>query len=165
MEQHLVVLLAAVLPLVLLAAWLGIRAWTDLRRAWQARGWLPVAGVVMQSEVEEVLVRVRVSTSVNATRLVLRYRPRVVYRYTANGATHWSDRLHFGAVLLSSDTTAASHMIARLPPGAVVTIYYNPANPADAVLERRVGWGTHALWLTTLLVLATAVGITLVIVS
>ncbi len=157
--EQLILLLAAVLPLVLLAAWLGVRAGADLRRAWRARVWLPTAGLVLRSEVEESLVRVRTSTGLSTTRLARRYRARVVYQYAAGGAIHRGERLHFGAAFVSSGTGAAERTVARLPLGAAVTVYYNPDDPADAVLERRVGWGTHVLWICTLLVLAAAVGI------
>ncbi|GAB4199070.1 MAG: hypothetical protein OHK0022_19020 [Roseiflexaceae bacterium] len=163
MEERLILLLTAVLPLALLAFWLGSRAWAGFRRVHQARDWPVVPGRIVRSEVQEVMVRVRRNTSINTTRTALRYRPRVIYQYVVGGVPHQGERLHFGDTTLSSDTAAANRIVARFQPSATVSVYYNPADPSDAVLERRVGWGTHILWISALLVLILMVSIVVAI--
>jgi hypothetical protein len=43
----------------------------------------------------------------------------------------------------------------KLPPGRPVEVFFNPANPAETVLERRVSGGGH-IYLTGLLIIVGA---------
>jgi hypothetical protein len=60
------------------------------------------------------------------------YGIKVQYRYTVSGVRYSSDRLRFGA--MSSGDNWADTMLARFPQGRAVTVYYNPRDPAEAVL-------------------------------
>jgi len=37
-----------------------------------------------------------------------------------------------------------------------VTVVYNPVGPQEAVLEARVGWGSHILWISALVIVLCA---------
>lgn len=81
---------------------------------------------------------------------------RVSYTYQVAGrefrSQRWSPR-----VPVDASEAAARQRIHRYPPGALVRVYYNPDDPADAVLEtgRRLAWlllvGAAALILLGLL--------------
>lgn len=57
------------------------------------------------------------------------------YKYTVSGQQYQSGALGFGQMVLS-DYDAAAQKAAQYPVGSMVQVYYNPENPADAVLER-----------------------------
>lgn len=58
--------------------------------------------------------------------------PHIVYEYTAGGRTHRSHQLR-GVPLGASELP---HFLSRYPAGATAQVYYNPADPQEAVLER-----------------------------
>ena len=91
-----------------------------------AQSWLSTTGTVLMSSVQS-------RRSGNSTSTF----PVVVYQYEVNGKTHQSQTIKAGEqfmnvrILGQADATAA-----RYPIGANVTVYYNPANPAESALER-----------------------------
>lgn len=100
------------------------------------------------------MIRQRVRTSVSRYRWVKRYTPRILYEYSAQGRIFRGARIYFGEILYSSDPNDASRLLTRYPVGNV-TVYYNPVNPAEAILEPRVGPGTIILWSVASLLLIT----------
>jgi hypothetical protein len=60
----------------------------------------------------------------------------VVYSYTVAGQEYRSDHRDFGGGG-SGSLAGGNAIIARYPAGSNVTVYYNPATPGDAVIERR----------------------------
>jgi hypothetical protein len=90
-----------------------------------AQSWLTTTGQVVLSRVE---VSGGENTSVN---------PRVVYQYQVGAQTYQGQVIRAGSQFFSvSSSRSAYDTIDRYPVGASVTVYYNPANPADAALER-----------------------------
>jgi hypothetical protein len=91
-----------------------------------AQSWLSTTGMVLMSSVQS-------RRSGNSTSTF----PVVVYQYEVNGKTYQSQTIKAGEqfmnvrILGQADATAA-----RYPIGANVTVYYNPANPAESALER-----------------------------
>jgi hypothetical protein len=61
--------------------------------------------------------------------------PLVMYVYQVEGQTYQSQRIYFGGVVGGSVMTG---VIKKYPVGAQVPVYYDPQNPADAVLERSI---------------------------
>lgn len=72
----------------------------------------------------------------------LMYRPVVRYRYAAPGGSFVGDKLATTGRLYPKEA-AARRVAARYPAGTTVMARYNPADPAEAILERGVGGG---LW-------------------
>ncbi len=66
----------------------------------------------------------------------IHYRAAFQYEYAVNGLNYRGSRYRYGGYL--SDEAAASALVAAHPRGAGVTVYYNPANPADTVLSPKV---------------------------
>jgi hypothetical protein len=63
--------------------------------------------------------------------------PVVVYQYAVNGQSHQSQTIKVGEQFLNVRVIGqAQATVARYPIGANVTVYYNPANPAESALER-----------------------------
>lgn len=63
--------------------------------------------------------------------------PVVVYQYSVNGQSYQSQTIKAGEQYLNVRVMGqAQATVARYPIGANVTVYYNPANPAESALER-----------------------------
>jgi hypothetical protein len=63
----------------------------------------------------------------------------IVYEYTVSGERLRNNRVDIGE---NRGNFEVAETIARYPVGAVVTVYYNPRDPRDAVLERELPRGT-----------------------
>jgi hypothetical protein len=59
----------------------------------------------------------------------------VKYAYQVGGRDYRSTRLYVGRPVLTGSPKIAQDIIAKYPPGAQVSVFYNPANPAEAMLE------------------------------
>ncbi len=59
----------------------------------------------------------------------------VCYVYRVAGQDYQSTRIYPGRPVFSGNPGAAAAMITRYPAHARVSVHYNPANPAEAVLE------------------------------
>jgi hypothetical protein len=157
-------ILAVALPMLLVAGVVAAQAWHGQRQATAACNWPQTIGQVIWSGVRETRVRTRKRIGVSSYRMVTRYGPRVVYIYTVDGVRYQSERLQMGWALVSSEAGDGERVVARYPVGSQVTVYYNSANPAEATLDPRIGWGTRMLWLIALgLLLATIVVLVILI--
>ncbi len=73
-----------------------------------------------------------------------RYRPYLAYTYIVNGRSYTNDDLYFSIQALfgtdiSYDThVRAQHYIGGRQTGQAVTVIYNPDDPQQAILERRI---------------------------
>lgn len=97
-----------------------------------AAGWPQTPAVI---EVSEVLPERHFEDT-------LMYKPVVRYRYSAPGGTFAGDKLATTGRLYPREA-AARRVVARYPVGTTVMARYNPADPAEAVLERGASGG---LW-------------------
>jgi hypothetical protein len=61
--------------------------------------------------------------------------PLVLYAYQVEGQPYQSQRIYFGTPVGGSAMTG---VVKKYPVGAQVPVYYDPQNPADAVLERTI---------------------------
>lgn len=107
-----------------------------------ARSWPAASGEILSAESEAY----RAWTRVGSDSLVRRtfYRPVIVYTYTVGGREYTADRVTLGGQAGWSSSRFFQRSLAKYPPGSPVTVYYNPSNPSEAVLERRV-WGSRLL--------------------
>ena len=63
--------------------------------------------------------------------------PRIVYEYTVEGRRHESEQVRAGEKFLRAYTSKEAYAaVDRYPEGASVTVYYDPAEPGAAALER-----------------------------
>ena len=61
----------------------------------------------------------------------------MLYQYEVAGQTYHCNVVGAGDQYMSVRTSAnIQERLAKYPIGAQVTVYYNPANPTDAALER-----------------------------
>ena len=77
------------------------------------------------------------------------YSTQVSYAYAVNGISYTGQRISFGSGSgVPGDPHPAQSTITLYPPGTAVTVYYDPENPQEALLEpgeNPIVWGS--LWL------------------
>jgi hypothetical protein len=67
------------------------------------------------------------------------YSPHVEYTYQVGGQEYLGQNITFGFKQGYGSPAKAEAITARYPAGGAVTVYYDPANPQQAVLERKAG--------------------------
>lgn len=97
-----------------------------LERAKASKTWPTVMGVVEESEVQSH----RSSNSSSST-----YSPKVVYQYQVEGTDFECRTVWFGGDVSTSNRSLAQDTVNKYPVKQQVTVYYDPADPATAVLE------------------------------
>jgi len=105
----------------------GILAWSIVNCIYAvlSRRWPQVTGVIVVSDLQR-------SSDADGG---YSYRPEVSYRYFVNREEFVARRTRFGDRLQLSWSAPAVRIISRYRVGAVVSVHYNPDDPADAVLE------------------------------
>ncbi len=117
------------------------------REAKESKDWLSTSGLISFSDISTITPTREVDITRSPT-----YAPVVEYTYTVQGIAYRGKRIGFGTVISSTRTEAAS-IIERYPVGTVVNVYYDPHNPAEAVLEQKVGSQTGFLVLICICIL------------
>ncbi len=117
------------------------------KKAETSQGWPHTLGQVVNAEVK------RTANTDDDGHITYAYHPEVEYTYEAAGQVYSSRRLMFGAVQAANTPKKAQQTLARYPLGAQVTVYYDPAKPADSVLERTAGASTSMLVIGIVMVL------------
>ena len=98
-----------------------------LRRAWRLRRWRSAAATVLESWLDDGGGNPRDRRAKVCVR----------YRYTVAGIVHVGERLAFRSPIYRN-STAAQRMQDKLPPGKRIEVWYNPANPADVVIDKQI---------------------------
>lgn len=98
------------------------------RQARASAGWSAASGRVLSVQSDEF------QSSTSSGKL---HRPSIVYTFEAGGMQHISDRVAFGWDIGWSTPRFFRRRLERYPEDALVTVYYDPQNPGDSVLERR----------------------------
>lgn len=89
------------------------------------------------------------------------YYARVVYQYQVEDDLYASQQVSFGITKSYASQNGAGQALKAYPIGKEVTVYYDPADPSNAVLDRSTTRVTPFLWLgggIALLGLLTLVG-------
>ena len=109
------------------------------KQAGATKGWAQTTGRIVSSETEKF--RARTGTSGSSSKVAAgpyrtHYRQRVNYAYQVGGNDYASDRVAFGGRTSGTIASLESASVKRYQAGSKVTVYYDPANPTQAVLER-----------------------------
>ena len=96
-----------------------------------SQAWSTVQGTVVESRVG------RSASTDSEGEVSYSYYPEIRYQYQVMGNEYQGDKISFSPKI-SSIRSWAERVIAKYPTGANVTIYYQPDNPSNAVLERSV---------------------------
>ena len=147
-----IIFIPILLALVVLLVW----RFTDLPRVWGERGqnrklveasmhWQTTTGKIIASEVTH-----GPQTERGGTRAAPKFYPEIKYEYVVNGAMFSSERRGIGGEIGMAEN-AARTIAERYAVGSDVTVYYDPARPAEALLEQQItGLELHQLILPVL---------------
>ncbi len=116
-------------------AYMIYRSIQDRKKAKASLAWPSTQGRVIESRVVES----RSSDSDGDTTTT--YRPYIKYEYQVVGSVFTSDKLAIGPAVSTSSYRKAEEKVKRMPAGAAVTVFYNPDDPTEAVLEQRSNAG------------------------
>jgi hypothetical protein len=108
---------------LLVGAWLVRRVAQSRAELRASESWAPTRGRVVSSELQDL----------GKSGLL----PRVAYEYEAGGGRYRSERIHHGDPHVYSFASTAQRAIAPYAIGAEVSVWFDPADPGRAVLERR----------------------------
>jgi hypothetical protein len=124
-----------------------VKSFKDRKKAETSQGWPATQGQIIAARISE-----STSTDSDGDRSTS-YSPALEYTYNVAGQEYKGDKIAFGFTQGYGRYAKAQAALARYPLGAQVTLYYNPANPADAVLERKAGGSTISLVLGIIFIL------------
>lgn len=130
-----------------LIIFLGTR---QIMRATASNAWPNVTGVVTVSELGKHVGHDRDDATT--------YSADVSYDYVVNDRVYVNGVVNFGSVH-TSDPSTARRVLKRYPVGLQVPVYYNPADPQDAVLEPGLDGGSWFLPIFGSVFLLVGVGI------
>lgn len=139
-----------VAALAAMAAFIGLIAFALKRQVEAARSWPTVDGVVESSRIE----RFRMQTGVTNSSLSRFFKADTVYAYRVGTVEYKGSRLRFGGRFYATFSLFARNQVENYPPGTKVTVYYNPENHSEAVLEPVA----DGYWTTVLLAALMAAG-------
>nr|WP_256467024.1 DUF3592 domain-containing protein [Bradyrhizobium sp. 199] len=127
----------------MLLAPLGLLLIAAVVKTWQvreARNWPQAPGKVVTSVAELREIRVSDSDREDGYRLEKRNFANVTYEYAVG-----SRKLRYNRISIGEDlgNFEVAEKLAKYPAGSIVTVYYNPRHPDQAVLERDLPKG---LW-------------------
>ncbi len=116
------------LPMVVMVGAMILNAVLKVRRA---SSWAQAPGRIIRSQ-----MGVRRPPESNEIGTVVKV-PAVTYSFSVGGVTHQGTRVSLGDI----SGKYAQEASRRYPAGASVTVYYDPADPSDCVLEREAPKG------------------------
>jgi hypothetical protein len=104
-------------------------AWSWRRRGQESLHWPTVQGKIVASQITTDVSRDSDGDESTVHGADIRY------RYSVDGVAHESKTVQWAGDFKSSGTSWQGKRVAKYPVGAGVTVYYDPRNPAVAVLE------------------------------
>ncbi len=125
---------------IALGALFALNGLLVLRKIVAGRGWPTVPGKVMRTltvtQVDDNLTEVAPARDRGRRYRADVYSGAIVrYAYRVGGRDYQSTRRYAGRPVLSGSAALTAKVLAKYPPDADVTVHYNPANPAEAMLE------------------------------
>ena len=121
------------------------------RKAEAAAAWPSVTGTVQSSAVSD-----KVETDSEGDSETAWY-PEVAYAWTVNGQNYTGRRIQFGETPRFTREAAARAVCDRYRAGASVPVRYDPANPAEAVLETKKPSPFKAVLFTVVVLVLTVI--------
>jgi len=111
--------------------YLILRSRKDKAKIAATAGWPSVMGRVLESRIIES------SSTDSDGDSSTTYRPHVRYEYEVMGNVYANDKVHAGMVVSTSNYKKSQETAARYPIDSAVRVFFNPENPAEAVLEQK----------------------------
>lgn len=128
------------------------------KKAIVSQNWPSVTGKISLSE-----VRQSASTD-DSGESNYAYYPNIEYTYTALGKDYTARQISTGGVKGTVHPFDAQNIVDQFPVNALVQVYYNPQNPAEAVLEQEVSPGLKTIRVLGIVLLAVSAVIAVLLV-
>lgn len=93
----------------------------------KTKNWKHVKGKILISNIDNINY-----TGEDAD---LSYKAKVKYQYNLNGKNYLSKKIFYGDYIRSNMSYRAKKVIKKYGKDEIVTVYYNPDNPEESVLE------------------------------
>ena len=93
-----------------------------LIRAIQSSNWASIEGKIIESSIRRVKLRSP------------KYLPKIIYEYSVEGISYTSNRLSFSEYMRFH--RSCQRVIDRYPTGKSITVYYDPKNPKNSVIQK-----------------------------
>jgi Protein of unknown function (DUF3592) len=106
------------------------------RQARASTAWPTTSGKITTSAVASETFRVEEDSRDSRLRFETRYRPVINYVYRVDGYDHYGSGIAGSWTLLHDAPAAAQAVVDAYPVGRDVAVYYDPARPRTAVLDR-----------------------------
>jgi hypothetical protein len=135
------------IPFLLIAIAFIIMIMRSDRKAHASERWTPASGRILSSEVTS-----HRSLDSNGTHSTI-YEPAIQYEYMVNGQRLQSTHVRFGMAYGTSWTKPAQDLVDKYPQGTLVQVFYNPANPGEAVLEHSTGGSNRLMTCVVIFIL------------
>jgi hypothetical protein len=103
----------------------------NLAKVRASQAWPTAQGTVLQSWVRKS------SSTDDDGGTSYSYHPEIHYQYQVMGKEYQGNKIAFGPKV-GGNRSRAEKMMEKYPTGANVSVYYQPDNPANAVLERSI---------------------------
>jgi len=122
------------LPLVIFF-WGLNKYYRFFKKGYSSRSWPTTEGTINTSRVA------RMGTAAERS-----YKAIIKYSYSVKGTRYYSDQIYIGSTGSSGMKWSANRTVGRYPVGKKAIVYYDPTNPAQAVLKPGIKW-TLAIFL------------------
>lgn len=109
-----------------------IRLFKNISKAQHSKNWL-----VTQAEIISSGLDAETTTDTEGYQTTT-YIANVQFNYVVHNQTFESNRINFDYGMRTSNRKKQQSIVDQYPVGRKVPVYYNPENPADSVLERKV---------------------------
>jgi NADH:ubiquinone oxidoreductase subunit 3 (subunit A) len=129
-----------------------IKLIANFRKANQSKQWSTTNGEIISSELDA-----QTSTDEEGNQSTT-YIAQVFFRYQVGGLEYESGRINFNYGMRTSNIRKQQSIVEQYPQGSTVTVFYDPDNPEESVLERRVNGA-----FTTIIVSAVFITIGLIV--
>lgn len=139
--------------LLTLAAGIGLLVYSlnSKKKAGASQNWPAAPGTIIISEVRQG------STSDEDGNIKVHYYPHIEYTYFAGGQSNTSKQVSFGGVRGYNTAAQVEGSVNKYPVNSSVMVYYNPANPHEAVLEKAAGSGSKTALTMAIILLVISV--------
>jgi ribosomal protein L21E len=104
------------------------------QQSMEAKDWKATSGQITSADFDTFE---KLSTVDNVSHRITVNQPQIVYGYEVDGVAYQSNRVAFGAKTQSTSKRLVGGSLKRYRVGDKVTVYYDPENPSEAVLERQ----------------------------
>jgi hypothetical protein len=134
-----ITILGAVCGVIFILGFIGVgifliyRSVQSRKRAEASQGWPSTVGQISESRVSH---SVHTDTDGDSRDS---YTPTVEYTYQVAGQEYTGGDITFGFKQGYGNASKAQTVVGKYPVGAQVSVYYDPADPQQAVLERQAG--------------------------